>query len=145
MLEKAGLNRARGELAIDWTCAHAVGIVVRQMSVCETNATKLPMRRLGGKKEMKVFGVQLHTPGLVDLPMAITTIFFAVVCSGLAMRFLGWDIAQVSGILFGSTAAATATACGVDVRSHGLRGLLVVLVIMVALVATTVGLHRLFN
>ena len=37
------------------------------------------------------------------------------------MRFLGWDIAQVSTILFGSTAAAIATACGVDVRSHGLE------------------------
>nr|ARO44922.1 hypothetical protein [Pseudomonas syringae pv. actinidiae]ARO45023.1 hypothetical protein [Pseudomonas syringae pv. actinidiae]ARO45117.1 hypothetical protein [Pseudomonas syringae pv. actinidiae] len=30
MLEKAGLNRARGGLAIDWTCAHAVGIEARQ-------------------------------------------------------------------------------------------------------------------
>lgn len=94
---------------------------------------------------MKVFGVQLHTPGLSDLPMAAIILVSAVVCSGLAMRFLGWDIAQVSAILFGSTAAAIATACGVDVRSHGLRGVLVALVIMVALVATTVGLHRLFN
>ena len=94
---------------------------------------------------MKIFGVQLHTPGLADLPMAVIILLSAVVCSGLAMRFLGWDIAQVSTILFGSTAAAIATACGVDVRSHGLRGVLVVLVIMVALVATTVGLHRLFN
>lgn len=94
---------------------------------------------------MKIFGVQLHTPGLADLPMAVIILVAAVVCSGLAMRFLGWDIAQVSAILFGSAAAAIATACGVDVRSHGLRGVLVVLVIMVALVATTVGLHRLFN
>ncbi|MBU4630930.1 hypothetical protein HRJ41_25995 (plasmid) [Pseudomonas sp. BF61] len=94
---------------------------------------------------MKIFGVQLHTPGLADLPMAVIILLTAVVCSGLAMRFLGWDIAQVSAILFGSTAAAIATACGVNVRSHGLRGVLVVLVIMVALVATTVGLHRLFN
>lgn len=94
---------------------------------------------------MKIFGVQLHTPGLADLPMAVIILLSAVVCSGLAMRFLGWDIAQVSTILFGSTAAAIATACGVDVRSHGLRGVLVVLVIMVALVATTMGLHQIFN
>lgn len=65
---------------------------------------------------MKAFGVQLHTPGLADLPMAITVLVSAVVCSGLAMRFLGWDIAQVNAILFGSTAAAISTACGVDVR-----------------------------
>lgn len=94
---------------------------------------------------MKIFGVQLHTPGLADLPMAVIILLSAVVCSGLAMRFLGWDIAHVSTILFGSTAAAIATACGVDVRSHGLRGVLVVLVIMVALVATTMGLHQIFN
>lgn len=94
---------------------------------------------------MKLFGVQLHTPGLADLPLAVIILVSAVACSGLAMRFLGWDIAQVSSILFGSAAAAIATACGVDVRSHGLRGLLVVVVIMVALVATTVGLHRLIN
>lgn len=94
---------------------------------------------------MKIFGVQLHTPGLADLPMAVIILLSAVVCSGLAMRFLGWDIAQVSTILFGSTAASIATACGVDVRSHGLRGVLVVLVIMVALVATTMGLHQIFN
>lgn len=77
--------------------------------------------------------------------MAVIILLTAVVCSGLAMHFLGWDIAQVSVILFGSSAAAIATACGVDVRSHGLRGVLVVLAIMVALVATTMGLHRLFN
>ncbi|WP_411566768.1 hypothetical protein ACLIN3_27485 (plasmid) [Pseudomonas orientalis] len=94
---------------------------------------------------MKIFGVQLHTPGFADLPITVIILLSAVVCSGIAMRFLGWDIAQVSAILFGSTAAAIATACGVDVRSHGLRGVLVVLVIMVALVATTVGLHRLLN
>ena len=94
---------------------------------------------------MKIFGVQLHTPGLADLPMAVIILLFAVVCVGLGLSFLDWDIAQVSAILFGSTAAAIATACGVDVRSHGLRGVLVVMVIMVTLVVTTVGLHRLFN
>lgn len=94
---------------------------------------------------MKIFGVQLRTPGLTDLPLAGIILISAIVCSGLAMRFLGWDMAQVSAILFGSTAAAIATACGVDVRSHGLRGVLVVLLMMVALVATTVGLHRVFN
>lgn len=94
---------------------------------------------------MKIFGVQLRTPGPADLPMAVIILLSAVVCSGLAMHFWGWNIPQVSAILFGSTAAAIATACGVDVRSHGLRGVLVVLVIMVALVATSVALHRLFN
>lgn len=77
--------------------------------------------------------------------MAVIILLSGVVCSGLAMRFLSWDIAQISAILFGTTAAAIATACGVDARSHGLRGVLVVLVIMVALVATIVGLHQLFN
>jgi|LNAP01.1.fsa_nt_gb hypothetical protein len=66
------------------------------------------------EKSMKIFGVQLHTPGLADLHMTVIILLSAVVCSGLAMRFLGWDIAQVSAILFGSTAAAIATACGVD-------------------------------
>ncbi|MGK9419975.1 hypothetical protein ACSSUR_28065 [Pseudomonas cedrina] len=94
---------------------------------------------------MKIFGVQLHSPGLADLPMAVFILLSAIVSSGLAMRFWGWDISQVSAILLGSTAAAVATACGVDVRADGLRGLLIVLVIMVALVATTVALYRLFN
>ena len=94
---------------------------------------------------MRVFGVHLRKPGLAELPMVGTILLSAVLCSGLAMRFWGWDIAQISAILFGSTAAAIATACGVNAQSHGLRGVLVVLVIMVALVATTVGLYLLFN
>lgn len=106
---------------------------------------KLAVRTEYEEKSMRIFGVQLHTPGLAKLPMAVIIQLLAIVCSGLAMRFLGWDVAQVSAILFGSTAAAIAIACGVDVRSHGLRGVLVVLVIMVALVTTTVGLYRLFN
>jgi len=90
---------------------------------------------------MKIFGLQLRQPMLSDLPLAVFILVFAAALVALSMFVLGWDIGQASAIIYGFTAVAIATACGIDFRRHGFRGLLVVVLIMVALVATTVGLH----
>lgn len=94
---------------------------------------------------MKIFGVPLRRPALSDLPMVAFILVFAAALVGVSMLGLGWDIGQVSAIIYGFTAAAIATACGVDFRAHGVRGLLVAVLIMVALVGSTVALHLLFK
>lgn len=90
---------------------------------------------------MKIFGVQLRQPALSDLPLVAFILVFAAALVALSMFALGWDIGQASAIIYGFTAVAIANACGIDFREHGFRGLLVVVLIMVALVASTVGLH----
>jgi len=95
--------------------------------------------------KMQIFGVQLRQPGLSDLPLVVFILAFAAALFGFSMLVLGWDIGRSSAIIYGFTAAAIASACGVDFRAHGLRGLLVVIVIMVSLVVSTAGLHLLFN
>lgn len=90
---------------------------------------------------MKVLGIQLRQPALSDLPMVAFTLAVGAVLIGICMLALRWDIGQASAIIYGFTATAIATACGVDFREHGFRGLLVAVLVMVALVATTVGIH----
>lgn len=94
---------------------------------------------------MKILGVQLRQPRLSDIPMAAFTLGLAAALVGFCMLVLGWDIGQASAIIYGFTAATIATACGVDFWEHGFRGLLVVVLIMVALAATTLCLHLMFN
>jgi hypothetical protein len=94
---------------------------------------------------MKIFDLQLRQPALSDLPLAGFILVFAAALVGLSMFALGWDIGQASAIIYGFTAAAIASACGVDFRAHGVRGLLVVVLIMVSLIASTMGLHLLIN
>lgn len=93
---------------------------------------------------MKILGVQLRQPRLSDIPMAAFTLGLAAALVGFCM-LVGWDIGRASAIIYGFTAAAIATACGVDFWQHGFRGLLVVVLIIVALAATTVALHLMLN
>lgn len=90
---------------------------------------------------MKILGVQLRQPSISDLPVAALILGPTAALVAFCILVLGWDMGQASTIIYGSTAAAIANACGVDVREHGLRGLLVVVLIMVSLVVSTVGLH----
>lgn len=93
---------------------------------------------------MKVFGVQLRSPGLTDLPVVV----FSLACSvGFALVLImgfGLDLAQVSGVIFGFAAAGIASACGVGFE-HGLRGMLIALLIALALAASAAGLYLLFS
>ena len=75
---------------------------------------------------MTLLGVRLRAPGLADLPI---TVLILVV--GIALSSLAGSLAIASGF----AGAAIAVACGVNAREHGLRGLLIVMVISVALVA----------
>lgn len=85
---------------------------------------------------MTIFGVRLRTPGSADLPMAIL-----ILVVGIAVG----SFAGSSAIVLGFAGAAIAMACGVNARDHRFRGLLVVLVINIALVALFTGLRHLFN
>lgn len=94
---------------------------------------------------MKICGVPLHIPRREDLPQAAFILVLAIAFAGLAMLFLGWDIAQASAIVLGLSVTALSTACGVDLHVHGLRGLLVFGMILLAVVATMVGIDFLIS
>lgn len=94
---------------------------------------------------MKILGIQLRQPSLSDLPMAALILGLAAALVALCMLVFGWGIGQASTIIYGFTAAAIGAACGVDVREHGFRGLLIVVLIIVALVASSVGLHLMLS
>jgi hypothetical protein len=68
---------------------------------------------------MKIFGVQLRQPALSDLPLVAFILVFAAALVALSMFALGWDIGQASAIIYGFTAVAIASSCGVDFREHG--------------------------
>ena len=85
---------------------------------------------------MTLFGVRLRAPGLADLPITVLILVVGIAVSSFAGS---------SAIAFGFAGAAIATACGVNAREHGLRGLLVVLVINIALVALAAGLYHIIN
>lgn len=94
---------------------------------------------------MKVLGLQLHSPHILDLPMVLVMLVVTIVLSVLAVRFFGWDVTQVSAVLFGGGGAVLANACGVDVRKHGLRGVIVTTLFSVVLVALAVAIQPLFR
>ncbi|MNJ49871.1 hypothetical protein D3C77_451260 [compost metagenome] len=94
---------------------------------------------------MQMFGVPLHSPQRADLPLLVVTLVLAIAGTGLVMHFLNWNLAQSSGILVGASASAISTACGVDLRTHGFRGLLVLGVILLGLVATMACIDYLFS
>lgn len=94
---------------------------------------------------MQIFGVSIHSPRRADLPLLVVTLALAIAGTGLVMHFLDWGLAQSSGILVGVSASAISTACGVDLRTQGLRGLLVFGVILLGLVATMAGIDYLFS
>lgn len=90
---------------------------------------------------MKMLGIKFRLPVLSDLPGLACILGLAAALVVFCMRVLGWDIGQTSAIIYGFSAAGIATASGVNLREHGLRGLLVVVLILVAMVASTIGLH----
>ncbi len=94
---------------------------------------------------MQIFGVSLHYPRRSDLAFLVATLVLAIVGVGLVMYFLDWSLPQASGILIGASASAISTACGVDLRTHGFRGLLVFGVILLGLIATLTGIGLLFS
>lgn len=87
---------------------------------------------------MQFLGLKLRTPGVSDLPMLALVIAVSIAACVLSMRALGWDIGQASAILFGGAGGAIATACGVDVRKDGLRGVLAIVFFMAVLVALAI-------
>lgn len=94
---------------------------------------------------MQIFGVPLHSPRRAVLPQLVITLALAIAGTGLVMHFLDWDLARSSGILVGASASTISTACGIDLRTHGFRGLLVFGVILLGLVATMAGIDYLFS
>jgi hypothetical protein len=94
---------------------------------------------------MNILGLQLHSPHILDLPMVLVMLVVTIALSALAVHFLGWDITQVSAILFGASGAVIANACGVDVRKHGLRGVIVTTLFSAVLVVLAVAIRPLLR
>lgn len=94
---------------------------------------------------MNILGMQLHRPHIRDLPMALIMVALTIGLSAFGVRFLSWDLAQISALLFGGTGAVIAVSCGVDVRKHGLRGVIVTALFSVVLVVLTVAIHPLIK
>lgn len=94
---------------------------------------------------MKILGLQLHSPHILDLPMVLVMLGVTIALSVLAVRFIGWDVTQLSAVLFGAGGAVIANACGVDVRKHGLRGVIVTALFSAVLVGLAVAIQLLFR
>lgn len=94
---------------------------------------------------MKIFKVPLHFPRRADLPLFVILLIVGAACSGVAIHLFDWSLPQASAILFGCAGAAIATACGVDLVTHGLRGILIVVMIEIALVAAAAAVIYLLD
>lgn len=94
---------------------------------------------------MKVFKVPLHFPQRADLPLFVILLIVGATCSGVAIHLFYWSLPQASSILFGCAGAAIATACGVDLVTQGLRGILIMVMIDLALVAATAAVIYLLD
>lgn len=89
---------------------------------------------------MKILGIQLRSPGLRDLPVMLFAMCVGIALTWAEMRFLGWSITRANSALFGAVGAGVAAACGVDVLRQGIRGILVAMIFVIALVGTSTAL-----
>jgi hypothetical protein len=94
---------------------------------------------------MQVFGVPLHSPRRKDLPRLIVTLVLAIAGAGCVMFLSDSGPALPAGILVGGSVGAIGTACWVDPLTQGFKGLLVMGLILLSLVATMLVLEWLFS
>jgi phosphate/sulfate permease len=89
---------------------------------------------------MRLLGIQLRSPGFRDLPVMLFAICVGIALTWAEMRFLGWPITQANSALFGAAGFGVAAACGVDMLRQGIRGFLVAMIFVMALVGTSLVL-----
>ena len=77
--------------------------------------------------------------------MVVLSPLLAIAVTGLSMRYLGLDIAQVSAALFVVTGAAPSLDGDVSVKEHCVRGAIVVVGFSVSWVLAGLAVHAPLN
>lgn len=90
---------------------------------------------------MNLLGITLHSPSPRDVLRSAILLALLLASCAVAKQVLGFSTATASVICMGAALGTIGSACGLDIRKHGVRGVLVLGLILVALVATMAGIH----